>query len=1022
MNARIKQNNDHQKYKYNTLQSYINKKKINNYNNFQSDKIAKRNYSPYYKNHKKIGSDTASKDNQKILLEKRELEIKDLKMKCQKLEQENHRYQIQNILLKNNFINNNLDILSNNTSSNFPIRDEIKKIWENLAKVEILNNFIEFENQPEIIYHLICELFLLSNKMIKDHCISKYEEIIKIMGIKNNSEIIKDIETQFKTFMKEHLNEIFNYLQDKSFINEYKKQLKDIVEKNISSIKEDNIQLFEDILEQYEFNEMLKNINDIILFTHFNEPTLYFKIENKFENRKIYNLKINNDNKKNYIIVNDQGKFNSNVNAIVLLDPPCLKSGISFYNELKPIIMSVDKDIEEEFDNINEIAKFQIKDYIDNNNCMNKNEDLFVHNSINYEKEKEINEEEIKYNSINNTSRVNRNYKLETFDNNKDNEYNYMNFYTFNINNDENIRINNFKNQINVNRKYGTVGQHSFLEENRKKKNKILINTPRYSSKSTKRSKNLSISKDINNDLNSVDNDMYFKCKNAAENKKLKTQKKIMLNFPLNRKYNKIHRIKSENNYFDKNNNQVIKKKFAKQKTYFKNNKEINIIYNKYKQYISNNNNYNLKKNLIRNSSDENHSLSNKKNSKTSITFKKNKRNKIIKKDNKNYYITNNNKSSLTNNNTNKSENKINIKYNRKYINDKFLTNSKTKENLKSNNNLYKKPFLLMNKIKNNDIFSPLKKPNKNIEYFKKNIMNVMEKNKKINIPKNIICYNNIKTKMQNIKINFSNYNNNSNRNILNKNNLNSNFSSLSSNRTKKNEKRIDSFDQKNSKIYSAFEEIRKIMDDNHKPIIMITTNSNIHNNTINSNKRLTIKRHNFNRTIKRIVKKSKYNTINNSIKQLNCISQKKSSENVNINHNIGYIDNNNSKNKHSTNNTGKNYKQFSVDETTFNTSNKFNLTHDDNNKSNDKNKNYNLTFKIHKNKENATLYNEVIKSKSINNNLNMNTIKNRIKEIEINIDGLNINKKLNYNTIDTRSNKIKYHNIFNKTENKKIE
>ena len=235
-------------------QCYHSKNNTNKTNKYQSDIKEKVYYSPYFKISNKQNAETISKESQKILLQKRELEIKALKMKCQKLEQENHKYQLQNILLKencknnnksqktndnnNNNINNKINSITNNTSSNFPIRNEIKKIWENFAKVDILNNFIEFESEPEIIYHLVCELILLSNKMIKEHCLIKYQEIIKIMGIKNNSVIIKDIETQFKTFMKEHLNEIFNYLQDKSFINNYKKQYKEIV---LESIRYNNI-------------------------------------------------------------------------------------------------------------------------------------------------------------------------------------------------------------------------------------------------------------------------------------------------------------------------------------------------------------------------------------------------------------------------------------------------------------------------------------------------------------------------------------------------------------------------------------------------------------------------------------------------------------------------------------------------------------------------------------------------------------------------------------------------------------
>ena len=263
-NSFINNNNNNsninQKLKFNKTHQILSQKVSKKKNIYQSDKKRKTNNSPYYTLRQKKASTTSninytnnimSAEKQKILLQKRELEIKDLKMKCEKLEQENHKYQIQNILLKNsqnnNNNNNNNNCFSNNTSSNFPIKNEVKNIWEKFAKVDLLNNFIEFENEPEIIYHLICELISLSDKMIKEHSTSKYKEIIKIMGVKNNSIIIKDIETQFKNFMKEHLNEIFNYFQDKTFINDYKKQLKNIVKNSINCINDKNMLIFEDI-------------------------------------------------------------------------------------------------------------------------------------------------------------------------------------------------------------------------------------------------------------------------------------------------------------------------------------------------------------------------------------------------------------------------------------------------------------------------------------------------------------------------------------------------------------------------------------------------------------------------------------------------------------------------------------------------------------------------------------------------------------------------------------------------------
>ena len=56
------------------------------------------------------------------------------------------------------------------------------------------------------------------------------------MGVKNNSIVIKESKLHFKNFIKEHLNEIFKDLENKIFIDEYKKQIKIIFLDKISKI------------------------------------------------------------------------------------------------------------------------------------------------------------------------------------------------------------------------------------------------------------------------------------------------------------------------------------------------------------------------------------------------------------------------------------------------------------------------------------------------------------------------------------------------------------------------------------------------------------------------------------------------------------------------------------------------------------------------------------------------------------------------------------------------------------------
>jgi hypothetical protein len=307
----------------------------------------------------------ATSNNPRRLLAQKDLEIKTLKLKCEKLQEENKKYQFHNNIFKTN----------ENTSSNFPLKKEIKELWERFAKIDILNNFIDFENKPEIIYHSISEMFLLSGQIIKEKSEDKYKEIIRVMGIKNNLMNMKDIEFQFKHFIKEHLNEIFKDLEDNKFLNEYKEKIKNIFkdkilkEINNSENKEEIFQIFSDTFEQNDFNEMINNINKLVLIAQYNEPSLYFNIESNIKDRKMKLIKIKN--KQNYIIPNDAN--DKNAIYIIIINPPQMKNGIYYFKDLKQILMPFNSDntnieIEEEPEEPFDLSNNEKNDINDNNN------------------------------------------------------------------------------------------------------------------------------------------------------------------------------------------------------------------------------------------------------------------------------------------------------------------------------------------------------------------------------------------------------------------------------------------------------------------------------------------------------------------------------------------------------------------------------------------------------------------------------------------------------------------------------
>ena len=75
---------------------------------------------------------------------------------------------------------------SNNTSTNFPLKSEIKKIWEEFALASLLDNFIDFEKNPDIIFNFVCEMVLISDKLISDLCQEMYQKMAQSLNIYNS--------------------------------------------------------------------------------------------------------------------------------------------------------------------------------------------------------------------------------------------------------------------------------------------------------------------------------------------------------------------------------------------------------------------------------------------------------------------------------------------------------------------------------------------------------------------------------------------------------------------------------------------------------------------------------------------------------------------------------------------------------------------------------------------------------------------------------------------------------------------
>lgn len=285
----------------------------------------------------------------KNLLKEKDKKIEDLQKQCEELKKQleikndikqKEKEKEQNTSLKNkskNFIDNNF-----NTSTNFPVKNEIKKIWEELALVSILDTFIDYESEPLKIFHLVCEMILIMDKLINDLCREIYEKVSLSLNIPtNDKKFINDIEKISRPLIKEHLNKIFIDTENKPFIDKFIYLFQNSINNNniFNCIKKDK-DLLEQIIKGEEFNQMTKKIKDIMLYTKFNDQQLFFKIEPDIKKRNVEKLIINNINeKKKYLIINDNNLIN--YPAIVILNPPVMKNGFPLNNDFKTIVMLI---------------------------------------------------------------------------------------------------------------------------------------------------------------------------------------------------------------------------------------------------------------------------------------------------------------------------------------------------------------------------------------------------------------------------------------------------------------------------------------------------------------------------------------------------------------------------------------------------------------------------------------------------------------------------------------------------------
>ena len=272
----------------------------------------------------------------KDLLKEKDKKIEILQEQCHQLKKK----------LEQNNNNNQTPIFkeNSNTSTNFPTKNEIKQLWEEFALVSLLDNFIDYEENPEIIFHLVSEMIIITEKLITDLCLDMYKKVSVSLNIIDDKKFINDIEKTSRPLIKEHLHKTFADTNNQAFMDKFKNIFLESVV-NIFKKKEIMFKDFEPIIKGEDFKIMIKKIKDIVLFTKFNDQQLFFYIEKDINKRIEEKIKINNINeKKNYLIINDNNK--ENFTALIILKPPVLKTGFPPNNNLKTIIFIINDENE----------------------------------------------------------------------------------------------------------------------------------------------------------------------------------------------------------------------------------------------------------------------------------------------------------------------------------------------------------------------------------------------------------------------------------------------------------------------------------------------------------------------------------------------------------------------------------------------------------------------------------------------------------------------------------------------------
>ena len=292
----------------------------------------------------------------------------------------------------------------NNTSVQFFLPSEFKKLWENLTETELLAPFDNFIDNYIFISHICQDLTNLTYFETKNIIDKKFNSLLFCLDIKINSDEEKKlIFSKFIPLFQEHFFDIFKLKNEN--IDNIKNKLINI--SNLYTFNFDKNDLKESINDK-QFNILLKSLFDLCLHMLLHDPLLTFNIL-PYEKRTINYYYYN---KKEFQSI--EGFGNEKTPCLIILPPPLLKNSFPF-NGMKYAVYLIENP---SLDIIQKCDKFK------------KENDLILQNNL--EEKKSKNDNKKNYNNI---------IELK---NEKTNEIKNVENYQFNIN----LLLNNNEKKI----------------------------------------------------------------------------------------------------------------------------------------------------------------------------------------------------------------------------------------------------------------------------------------------------------------------------------------------------------------------------------------------------------------------------------------------------------------------------------------------------------------------------------------------------------------------------------------------